>query len=173
MGAGGGLGNVAIQLAKGAFALRVIGVDMSSKKDFVMSCGAEAFVAVDGERSVADAVLELTGGLGAHAVLVLTASKAAYADSMHLLRFGGTLVCVGIPDGEPNPIKSVSAQLLVANALRVVGVSVGDRQEAIECLEFAVGHKSWIVISSADLTSRPEISSSRLLRYVKWKTSRK
>lgn len=139
MGAGGGLGNVAVQLAKGAFAHRVIGVDMSPKRDFVLSSGADAFVAVDESQNIAQDIKKLTGGLGAHAVLVLTASEAAYADSLNMLRFGGTLVCVGLPDGKPKPIQSASAQMMVSNALRVVGIAVGNRQEAIECLEFAVG----------------------------------
>jgi len=33
-------------------------------------------------------------------VLVLTAANAAYASSMGMLKFGGTLVCVGLPEGE-------------------------------------------------------------------------
>lgn len=170
MGAGGGLGNVAVQLAKGAFALRTIGIDMSSKRDFVMRSGAEAFVAVDGERSVTEQVLELTGGLGAHAVLVLTASDAAYANSMHLLRFGGTLVCVGIPSGEHTPIKSASAQLLVANALKIVGVSVGNRQETIECLEFAVCPCGRNAARLILICYRQEISLPQRWRYDEWKT---
>jgi alcohol dehydrogenase, propanol-preferring len=138
MGAGGGLGHIAIQLAKGAFAHRVIGVDMSSKRDFVLSTGAEAFVAVDESKNISEDIKKLTGGLGAHSVLVMTASDAAYADSLNMLRFGGTLVCVGIPEGDRKPIQSANAQLITTTALKIVGIAVGNRQEAIECLEFAV-----------------------------------
>jgi propanol-preferring alcohol dehydrogenase len=137
MGAGGGLGHIAIQLAKGAFAHRVIGVDMSSKRDFVLSTGAEAFVAVDESKNIPEDIKKLTGGLGAHSVLVMTASDAAYADSLNMLRFGGTLVCVGIPEGDRKPIQSANAQLITTTALKIVGIAVGNRQEAIECLEFA------------------------------------
>ena len=51
---------------------RTIGVDHSSKKDFVIGNGAEHFVAFDQEEDVPAAVQKLTDGIGAHAVLVLT-----------------------------------------------------------------------------------------------------
>jgi len=56
---------------------------------------------------------------------------------MGLLKFGGTLVCVGLPEGELKPIATAFPQFLVAKAQKIVGVAVGDRKEAIECLEFA------------------------------------
>ena len=121
---------------------RVIGVDAASKKDLVFSCGAEHFIPLEGTESIPEAIKALTGGLGAHAVLVLTANNAAYASSLDMLRFGGRVVCVGVPEGEPVPIKSALPQLMIAKALSIVGVAVGDRREAIECLDFAVGFPS-------------------------------
>lgn len=56
---------------------------------------------------------------------------------MGLLKFGGTLVCVGLPEGELKPIATAFPQFLVAKAQRIVGVAVGDRREAIETLQFA------------------------------------
>ena len=47
---------------------------------------------------------KVTGGLGAQAVIVCTASNRAYAQALDFLRFGGTLVCVGMPEGESQPI---------------------------------------------------------------------
>ena len=35
---------MAVQLAAKGMGLRVIGIDSGSKKDFVMECGAEAFI---------------------------------------------------------------------------------------------------------------------------------
>ncbi|OCK74272.1 GroES-like protein [Lepidopterella palustris CBS 459.81] len=137
LGAGGGLGHLAVQLSAHAMAHRVIGIDASSKRDLVLSSGASHFIPLETTPSIPEAVKELTGGLGAHAVLVLTANNAAYATSLDLLRFGGRVVCVGIPEGEPVPIKSALPQFIVAKALSVVGVAVGDRREAIEVLEFA------------------------------------
>lgn len=56
---------------------------------------------------------------------------------MDLLRFGGTLVCVGLPEGDLKPIAKAYPQWLVAKAQKIVGVAVGNRKEAIETLELA------------------------------------
>lgn len=56
---------------------------------------------------------------------------------MDLLRFGGTLVCAGIPEGDPVPIGKASPQLLIGKSLKIVGVTVGDRKDAIEVLDLA------------------------------------
>ena len=61
-GAGGGLGHIACQLASGGMALRVIGIDAPSKKNVVMSCGAEYFIDVTAhdDTSIVAEVLRLT-----------------------------------------------------------------------------------------------------------------
>lgn len=79
----------------------------------------------------------LTGGYGAHAVVVCTADQGAYDESVNLLRFGGRVVCVGIPEGDMKPIANANAGILVAKALRIVGSAVGTRKEAIEACELA------------------------------------
>ncbi|KAK5014688.1 hypothetical protein LTR60_003232 [Cryomyces antarcticus] len=136
LGAGGGLGHLAVQIASRGIGLRVIGIDHGSKEKLVTDSGAEAFI--DHTKGNAEEeVKKLTGGMGAHAVIVLTAANGAYASAMDLLRFGGTLVCVGIPEGDPLPIAKAYPQILVAKAQRIVGVAVGDRQEAIETLDLA------------------------------------
>ncbi|KAF2498122.1 GroES-like protein [Lophium mytilinum] len=143
LGAGGGLGHIAVQLSSRGMSHRVIGVDHVSKKDLVLESGAEHFIPLPQASdpkdapSITDQVLALTGGLGAHAVLVLSAANAAYASSIPLLRFGGRVVCVGIPEGAALPIASAAPQILVAKALSIVGVAVGDRKEAGEVLELA------------------------------------
>ncbi|KAL6153338.1 hypothetical protein ACJQWK_11691 [Exserohilum turcicum] len=136
-GAGGGLGHLAVQFSARGIGHRVIGIDHSSKKDIIMESGAEHFIAVDGDQDVVEAVKSLTNGLGAHAVVVCTASNMAYAQSAQMLRFGGRVVCVGIPEGESVPMKSAVPSLLVASSLQIVGSAVGSRQEAIETMEFA------------------------------------
>lgn len=96
-GAGGGLGHIAVQLASRGMALRVIGIDAPSKEGIVKESGAEQFIDVTthDDTSIAEEVKRLTGGLGASAVIVCTASNRAYAQALDFLRFGGTLVCVG------------------------------------------------------------------------------
>lgn len=134
---GGGLGHIGCQLAARGFGMRVIGIDHGSKKDIVLASGAEHFLDHTKESDLPSAVKSLTGGLGAHAVLVMTASNAAYASSVYLLRFGGTLVCVGIPEGELQAIGSAAPGPLVGLEQRILGSAVGSRKEAIETMEMA------------------------------------
>lgn len=92
-GAGGGLGHIACQLASRGMALRVIGIDDGSKEQLAKDCGAEHFIDITkhDDKSIAEEVVKLTGGLGASAVLVCTASNKAYAQALDFLRFGGTV----------------------------------------------------------------------------------
>lgn len=138
-GAGGGLGHIAVQLASRGMALRVIGIDAPSKEKVVMDSGAEHFVDLTkhDDKSIAEEVVKLTGGLGASAVIVCTASNRAYAQGLDFLRFGGTLVCVGMPEGDPQPIAKSYPQSLVFKQATIAAVAVGNRKDAIECLDFA------------------------------------
>ena len=138
-GAGGGLGHIAVQLASKGMAMRVIGIDAGPKEKLIMDCGAEDFVDLTkhDDKSIADEVLKMTGGLGASAVIVCTASNKAYAQSLDFLRFGGTVVCVGMPEGDPVPIAKSYPQALVFKQATITAVAVGNRKDAIECLNFA------------------------------------
>lgn len=137
LGAAGGLGHLACQFAGKGMGLRVIGVDAKDKEKLALDSGCEHFIGLGGEKTTAEQVKELTGGLGAHAVLVMTAANRAYAESCDMLRFGGTCVCVGIPEGKPEPIASALPQFIIAKELKIVGIAVGDRRAAIETLDFA------------------------------------
>ena len=138
-GAGGGLGHIACQLASRGMAMRVIGIDAPAKRDVVLDCGAEHFIDVTAhdDKSIVEEVKKLTGGLGAHGVLVCTASNRAYAQALDFLRFNGTLVCVGIPEGEPQPIAKAYPSGLVFSMANITAVAVGSRRDAIEVMEFA------------------------------------
>lgn len=137
MGAGGGVGHLGIQFSAKGIGHRVIGIDHSSKQDIVLDSGAEHFIAVDGTDDLAGAVKALTDGLGAHAVIVCTASNNAYAESANLLRFGGRVVCVGIPEGDLVPIKCAVPGPMINKELQIVGSAVGSRKEAIEAMDIA------------------------------------
>ncbi|PYH93472.1 GroES-like protein [Aspergillus ellipticus CBS 707.79] len=142
-GAGGGLGHLAVQLASRGMGFRVIGIDHGSKEELVKASGAEHFVDItkfpagDKGAAISAHVKSLAGGLGAHAVIVCTASNAAYAQALPLLRFNGTLVCVGLPENEPQAIATAFPTNLIANHITITGSAVGSRREAIETLEFA------------------------------------
>jgi D-arabinose 1-dehydrogenase-like Zn-dependent alcohol dehydrogenase len=66
-------------------------------------------------------VKEITGG-GAHAVLVVNASRKSYAQAPSFLRIGGQLVCVGIP-GEATPL-NLDARTIIGKDLRILAGSV-------------------------------------------------
>ncbi|KAJ5291868.1 hypothetical protein N7478_001119 [Penicillium angulare] len=142
-GAGGGLGHLAVQLASKGMGMRVIGIDHGSKEEVVNASGAEHFVDItkfpkdDKGEALKKHVVSLADGLGAHAVIVCTAANAAYAQALPMLRFNGTLVCVGIPENEPQPIATADPNAFIRSQYNVTGSAVGSRVEAIETLEFA------------------------------------
>jgi len=78
LGAGGGLGHLACQIASRGMGLRVIGIDAGNKKELALECGVEVFIDHT-EGKAEEEVKKVTGGLGAQAVLVLTAANGAYA----------------------------------------------------------------------------------------------
>lgn len=123
-------------MASRAMGMRVIGVDADSKKQLVLDSGAEHFVGLS-EGDTAKKVTELTNGLGAQACIVLTAANGAYAVAPQMIKFGGRVVCVGLPEGDMQPIATAFPQMLVAKEQSIVGVAVGNRREAIETLELA------------------------------------
>lgn len=135
-GAGGGLGHIACQIAARGMGFRVIGIDHPSKKDLVTQSGAEHFIDFTQSKDVAEEVKTLTDGLGAHAVVVLTSSNAAYASALPMLRFAGTLVCVGIPEGDLVPIGNSAPGPLLQTEKRIVGSAIGNQQDAIDTLDF-------------------------------------
>jgi propanol-preferring alcohol dehydrogenase len=141
VGAGGGLGHIACQLSARGFAHRVIGIDDGSKEKLVLDSGAEHFIDItefsSGDAALVAEVKRLTSGLGAHAAIVCTSSNSAYAQALRLLRFNGTLVCVGAPEGKPVPIASAMPGLLITRLLSVVAVAVGNRVDAQAVLDFA------------------------------------
>ncbi|OOF93723.1 hypothetical protein ASPCADRAFT_209010 [Aspergillus carbonarius ITEM 5010] len=142
-GAGGGLGHLAVQLASKGMGLRVIGIDHGSKEELVKASGAEHFVDItqfprdDKGAGISTHIKALADGLGAHAVLVCTASNIAYAQAPLFLRFNGTLVCVGIPENAPQAIATAFPGRLIAQQITITGSAVGTRKEAIETLNFA------------------------------------
>lgn len=54
-----------------------------------------------------------------------------------MLRFGGTLVCLGIPEGDQVEIGGAFPGRMIASELKIVGSAVGNKRDAIECLEMA------------------------------------
>jgi len=131
VGAGGGLGQYAVQyaLARGA---RVIGIDGGQqKRDLITSFGAHS---ID-FRETADtlgAVQALTPG-GAHACIVAAASAGAFAHAAFYLRIGGTMCLIGIPPGG-GKIETTVAEIVI-KGVKIQGNLVGSLKECLDTVE--------------------------------------
>jgi propanol-preferring alcohol dehydrogenase len=134
VGAGGGLGHLAVQYAA-AMGYRAVAVDIPSKKDFCLSLGAEYFVDCTQPDYEAE-VVKLTGG-GSHGVVTLATQVAAFKSSIKMTRKHGIVSCVALPDGDfGTPIFDV-----VVKCLSIKGSFVGTRQDLNEALDFAARGK--------------------------------
>jgi propanol-preferring alcohol dehydrogenase len=137
-GAGGGLGHLAVQYAN-AISLRVIAVDTGAdKKAVCLGYGAETFIDFEDSGDIIERIKAATGGLGPHAAIVASSSGSAYNQALEYLRPHGTLVAVGLP---PDTYIKANVFWTVFKALRIVGSYVGNRQDAIEALDFAARGK--------------------------------
>jgi propanol-preferring alcohol dehydrogenase len=100
VGAGGGVGLHAVQLAN-RMGGHVIAVDVDPGREAIaLEQGADAFVMSD-EEGFADAILDLTDGQGAHVVFDAVASHHTMTESIKSLGSGGRLVLVGYRPSEP------------------------------------------------------------------------
>ncbi|KAL1969454.1 hypothetical protein VTN77DRAFT_8892 [Rasamsonia byssochlamydoides] len=134
VGAGGGLGHVAIQYAKEQ-RLQVLGIDGGEDKAALCTrLGADAFVDFTKTEDLTADVLRITQG-GAHGVLVTSSNPRAYELAVTYVRKMGVLVCIGItPEKMTFPI---GPEYFVAKGVRLSGTSTGtiaDTQEALDYL---------------------------------------
>lgn len=138
-GAGGGLGHIALQIGSRGMGFRMIGIDYPSKKSLIEESGAEVFVDMTAftDAEIVTEIKRITGGEGAKAVIVCTSSNRAYAQALSMVGFGGTVVCVGMPEGEPVLMGGVYPNALLTSQKSVVGSSLGNQREAVEVLALA------------------------------------
>jgi alcohol dehydrogenase, propanol-preferring len=154
-GAGGGLGHLALQYGK-AMGFRMVGVDMGEKEKMVKDCGGEVFFDLskygrdeEGTKKLVEEVKAATGG-GVKGAVVCTANNTAYAQALSFLKFRGTLVCVGVPEGKAVPIATADPATMLVSELKIVGSAVGNRKDAIEALEFAARYVDCSAMSSSN-----------------------
>jgi propanol-preferring alcohol dehydrogenase len=129
----GGLGHLAVQIAR-AMGAEVIGVDVSREKlELATELGAARTVDANDREGLK--ALAKSGGV--HVAMVTSAAKAAFDAAMVVLRPTGTLAVVGLP---PEPL-TFAALALVGREIRVIGSSVGTRDDLRAVLDLAAAGK--------------------------------
>lgn len=135
IGAAGGLGHYAVQLAS-EFGYRVVGVDVGEERlEFVRSMGAEVAVSAD----EAEAVVRRDFG-GVDASLVFAARVAGFDLGLRLLRKAGLFVGVGLPPTSDGGFQIDPFRLFV-NDPRIIFSAVGTVQDMREVVELAAAGK--------------------------------
>ena len=97
VGAGGGLGHLAIQYAN-VMGFRALAVEIPKKLEYCSSLGAE-FVLDATSPNTIDTVKELSEG-GCQGVICIAPYSDAFTTSIHMARKGGTIVCCGLGNGD-------------------------------------------------------------------------
>lgn len=129
----GGLGHLAVQIAR-SMGAEVIGVDISREKlELATELGATRTVDANDREGLK--ALAKTGGV--HVAVVSSPAKAAFDAAMVVLRPTGTLAVVGLP---PEPL-TFAALALVGREIRVIGSSVGTRDDLRAVLDLAAAGK--------------------------------
>lgn len=130
VGAAGGLGHYAVQLAK-HFGYKVVGVDLGEERlSFVKELGADQAV----EPEEAASLAKSTGGVDA--VLVFSAALAGFELAFKMLRRGGLFVAVGIPASEQGNIE-FNPFMLFHKGITVLYSAVGTVQDMRELVQLA------------------------------------
>lgn len=127
----GGVGLNAIQGAALSGAHPIIALDLlENKLQAALDFGATHTVNVAGGNDPAAAVKALTGGRGVDYAFVTVGSPIAVAQAITLIRRGGTMVLVGIPDDK------ATHPLLLAHTVwqerRILGSSMGSTRLSVQ-----------------------------------------
>lgn len=139
----GGLGHLAVQIAK-AWGAEVIALDVDAAKlELARTLGASRAL----NAASADDIKALRKQGGVNVAVVTSAAKAAYDTAFKCLAPGGTLSVVGLP-AEP---LSFPALALVGIEARIVGSSVGTREDMRAVLELAAAGKLRCMVETQPL----------------------
>jgi len=129
----GGLGLMAIQLAKSITGAKIIAMDLDDNKlDVAKKNGADNTINSKKEDPI-KGVMELTDKMGADAIIdFVNASKTVETD-MQLLRRRGKLVLVGLFGGE----LKLSLVSMPTRAYKIIGSYTGSISEMVELVSLA------------------------------------
>ncbi|KAK4190206.1 alcohol dehydrogenase [Podospora australis] len=134
VGAGGGLGSMAVQYAR-AMGLHVIGIDGGEEKGAsVKKLGASAYVDFMTSKNLVEEVKAATpDGTGPHAVLLLAVSEKPFQQATEYVRSRGSVICIGLP---ANAYLKAPVFDTVLRMITIKGSYVGNRQDTQEALDF-------------------------------------
>ncbi|KAF2678179.1 alcohol dehydrogenase 1 [Lentithecium fluviatile CBS 122367] len=136
-GAGGGVGMQGVQLAK-AMGLRPVAIDTGADKEKLCleTAGAEHFVDFAKVSNVAEEVVRICDGIGAHAVFVTAVQ--VYPTSVSLLggRIGGKVMCIGLPPAGTQHI-DIDPNQMCFKKQGVQGTLVSSMADVDKTLDFA------------------------------------
>lgn len=135
VGAGGGLGSLALQYAK-AMGLRTIAIDTGDEKKAMCTekLGAEHFVDFAKSSNIVKDVQAATpDGLGPHAVLLVAVSEKPFQQAAEYVRPRGSVVCIGLPSGAY--LKAPVFESVV-KMIQIKGSYVGNRKDSAEAIDF-------------------------------------
>ena len=122
LGASGGCGSAAVQIAKASGAATVIGVAGGAEKcDLVRRLGADVVLDHQGLGSLSAAVREHTGGRGVDVVFD-TVGGADAREPLRCLAWNGRYLVVGFASGD---IPVIKANQTILKSISIVGVAYG------------------------------------------------
>jgi propanol-preferring alcohol dehydrogenase len=152
VGAAGGLGHYAVQIAK-EFGYKVVGVDIGNERlEFVKALGAD--YAVDAKEAP-QFVREKLGGVKAS--IVFSPKLAGFALGMELLKRGGIFIGVGMPAISEGPLSIMPLDILFKDLL-IMSSAVGNVEEMREVVQLAADGKVKTHISRvASLSEAPQV----------------
>jgi len=134
VGAGGGLGSLAIQYAK-VMGLDVIAIDGGEEKEaMTKKLGATTYVDfLKSKNLVGDVKAATEDGLGPHAVLLLAVSEKPFQQAAEYVRPRGTVIAIGLPAGAYLRAPVFES---VIKMITIKGSYVGNRRDSAEAIEF-------------------------------------
>jgi NAD+-dependent secondary alcohol dehydrogenase Adh1 len=127
----GGLGHIGIQVLQALCAADIIAVDRSDLAlDLAKDCGADHIVKADGQE--VDAVLALTGGTGAEAVIDFVGEGDSVANGLKMTRNAGSYYIVGYGGKVEIPTMD-----MIVSEKTIVGNLVGTYPDLYELMALA------------------------------------
>ncbi|MDN5745266.1 MAG: NAD(P)-dependent alcohol dehydrogenase [Nocardioidaceae bacterium] len=127
----GGLGHIGIQVMKAISAAKLVILDRNQAAlDLALEIGADVGILADGDH--VDKVLELTGGVGAEAVVDFVGEGGATADGVAMLRRAGNYYVVGY--GENINVPTID---VISTEINFIGNLVGSFNDLQELMVLA------------------------------------